>query len=446
MKMNTKKLIVFAMVLMFALLLLTSCGGGESGSSNNPGGNNSGSDSSGNNGSGSGSGSDNDSGNGSGNSGGNDSGNSGGNSGGNDGGNSSGNSGGSSSSSGNSSSSSSSDSNSDDESSVYGNNDGTATLASDGGGGSNGGSSTATQSGGESSTATPSGGFRTLIDPSWSQTDPGKYECNQVIWDDDGMKITMTGFEYGSVTESYSITKPSNFYFTIENRRDMDILASFKRMSINGCMLDFAFLSSGGTNRTAPGETRDDTYLRFSPNYLDEAGITEIRDFEFNIDFNDPNERYKTLFLSGPIAMMGPDHSGVEQQFAADGVIILDEQGVKITVVGLEYEIRSGMSHGILLFIENYSGSDILVAESYSYINGGEGPDGLLNYVVADAKVAFEYISYDSDIETIEDVGLSISVHALDKYDDDYFVTLIDGDELEPVIVAFDASGKATIR
>ena len=308
---------------------------------------------------------------------------------------------------------------------------------SGGGSGSNSsGSSSSANSSNSSSSSSSSSGSSTGSGSSSSSSntasaDPGKIEYDEVIWDGEGMKITLTGFQRRELWEDYA------FYLTIENNTDKDIMTRFEHAAVNGCMITWTNYTEN--NKTKAGETRDDTKLTFGIDYLKERGITEIQEVEFSLQFFEDVIPYVTpLFGSEPITISGPADSGNVQKFDVDGAVAVDENGIKITVTDLEITTIEGLDHYIHVFVENNSGEDI-------YVSGGGGGGDLLVCDVLDGKVALTAISYSTvnippaeraEYLTNKDgVILAFSVSYMEDHGTDIVYE-------NPITVKFDSSGK----
>jgi len=257
-------------------------------------------------------------------------------------------------------------------------------LAACGGGGN---SSSGNSSSGNSASNSSSSGSSTSTAPdasssSASSTQQEKIEYDEVIWDDQGIKITLTGYMRRELWEDYA------FYFTIENNTDKDIMARFVHASVNGCMISWTNYSEN--NRAKAGETRDDTKLVFGIDYLKKRGITEIQELEFSLEFFEDVMPYVTpLFSSETITISGPADPGYVQTYDVDGVVALDENGIKIIVTELELTTIEGLNHYIHVFFENNSGDDI-------YVSGVGGGGELLPCDVLSGKVVFTALSYST--------------------------------------------------
>ena len=260
-----------------------------------------------------------------------------------------------------------------------------------------------------------------------ASTPSGKIEYDEVIWDGEGVKVTLTGFDHSLGDWRYT--------FTLENKTDKNISVNLSsRVSVNGCMIENLAANSDRKNFVNAGETRDDTYLRFNPSYLEERGITQIHDFELTIFFLDSDDLSAApLFISEPIALPAPDGPGAPQTFDVDGIVIFDEGGVKISVIRQDYDIYDGSYDGVWVFVENNSGMDVEV---------GVGPGGM-ECVVANGKVAFDYSTYPPSNGTIEERDLNTSVRAMDKQSGPMWAGETLFDRANPVTVTFDANGKA---
>ena len=264
-----------------------------------------------------------------------------------------------------------------------------------------------------------------------AQTDSVSHDYDQVIYEGEGLKVTVTGYYFG-MNKFGSLTH--SFYYTVENNSDKNIRCRFRRVSVNGCMvdsnLDFSFNTS---DQTDAGTTNSDAYVEFTDSYLTDRGITGVRDFEFTIFFGDSDDFNKTLFDSGPVTIQVPGGSGAAQTFDADGVVAFNGGGVKITAIRMDYDIYFGLNHGLWVFIENNSG----VAVNVSADRRGE-----MSCVVANGKVAYEYITFGVH-EVVDEVWLEFFIDPLDEDANGNKWRIDDDSGKDGPTITFDDEGKA---
>ena len=283
------------------------------------------------------------------------------------------------------------------------------------------------------------------------EKEPATAELNQIVVDTEDFKVTLTRYERN---DPYGLGVVHTFYFTIENNTDEEIRLGVERASVNGCMLT-EMGDTAQKMKTQLGETNDKAYVWIYDSELEKRGITAINDFEFTPRFVGIDS---SLLLGGsdylalePVTVELPADSGFTQSFDADGVVVLDQEGVKITAVRVDYDFDLAETRdGVWLFIENNTGMDIEVS-SDGTVNG-EHFDSTSVYLyyqgqVTKGKVSFDYLSFhnpylrEKGIDKIEEVSMTFSVSELTW---DLFssgTTLIDN--MTPVTVSFDASGKA---
>ena len=218
-----------------------------------------------------------------------------------------------------------------------------------------------------------------------TQQPAGKTEINLVVWDGEGFKVILTGYQHRELWEDHC------FYITLENNTDKNIRAKFERLSVNGCMVTGASFSEN--ERIDAGETRDDTKLIIGESFMAERGIVDLQNIEFEISFLDLDDVQNLLFYSDKIVFTMPDNSGSTQQYNPGGLPVFDSEGVKISVIRAEEDIMGGTYNGIWVYMENNSGSDIEVR--------GSGSPGL-SCEITDGMVAFDYIlfsTFGSDLQ-----------------------------------------------
>jgi hypothetical protein len=211
---------------------------------------------------------------------------------------------------------------------------------------------------------------------------------------------------------------------------------------------------NGQKLKTQPGETKDNANVSISDANLEKRGITAIRDFEFTPRFVGIDESLllggSDYLVSEPVTVQLPVDPGFTQTFDVDGVVVLDEEGVKITAIRVDYDFNFAKTRdGVWLFIENNTGMDIEVTADGTV--NGEHFDSTSTFLydlgqVMKGKVSFDYLSFhnpylrEKGIDVIQEVVMTISVSGLTW---DLFssgTTLIDH---KNVTVSFDAGGKA---
>ena len=273
-----------------------------------------------------------------------------------------------------------------------------------------------------------------------AQTDSVSHDYDQVIFDGEGLKVTVTGYYFG--TNKFGGLTHS-FYYTVENNSDKNISCNFKRVSVNGCMIDSALnFSLNTSDKTGAGTINSDAYVEFTDSYLTDRGITEVRDIEFTIFFGDRDDFNKTLFDSGPVTIQVPNGSDATQTFDTDGVVLFNGGGVKITAIKVDYDIFYGLNHGIWVFIENNSGVAVHVTPSRTYV-GKNNTDGQITCTVANGKVAYDYIVFGNSYEKLEEVWLNFAVDPLDEDASGNKWGLKNESEPDGVTISFDGDGKA---
>ena len=271
---------------------------------------------------------------------------------------------------------------------------------------------------------------------------------DRVVADAEGIKVTLTRYEY---KDFYGQGMYNTFYFTIENNTGKEIRLGIEYASVNGCML-VEMGDNAQKMKTQPGETNDKAYVSISDEALKKRGITAIRDFEFTPRFVAIDS---SLLFGGsdylalePVTVQLPADPDFTQAFDVDGVVVLNEEGVKITAIQVEYDLDLGKTR-VLLFIENDSGMDIEVSAN-AKVNG-ERIDSTSTYLyyqgqVTKEKVSFDYLSFhnpylkEKGIDKIQEVEMTLTVEGLTW---DLFsggTVLIDH---KNVTVSFDAAGKA---
>ena len=244
----------------------------------------------------------------------------------------------------------------------------------------------------------------------------------QIIFDQDGIKVTVTGFTMGEGLFSFG---PS-LTVLIENDSTQGITIQTRDASINNIMVETIMSSDVAIGKKA------NTEITFMSSYLDRGGIEQVKDIEFRLHIFDA-ETWDTIIDSDLIHIRTSVDDSFVQTIDDSGIPALEQDGVRIVVKELD-DVDSFWGADIYLFIENNSGQDITVQARDTSINGFM-IDPIFSSDVLNGKVAFtELTFFDSDlqdngIETIETLELSFHIFNTASWD-----TLFDSD---PVTITF---------
>lgn len=178
--------------------------------------------------------------------------------------------------------------------------------------------------------------------------------AEQVIYDEDGVKVTVKGFEPSTL---YGVGIP----VLVENSSDKSIGMQIQNASINGCMANFH-----ASIEVAPGKKANDTIDILSAD-LEKYGIEQVADIECSLHFFDPDNFHG--ISDTPIINIETNLTGkYEQEYNDSGDIVYDENGIKIVAQGIENDSIWGLSP--VFYMENNTEQDITIQVRDTSVNG----------------------------------------------------------------------------
>ncbi len=228
----------------------------------------------------------------------------------------------------------------------------------------------------------------------------------QVLMDQDGVKVTLLsiGFD-GWWGPELSLL--------IENNTSKSVTVQAMSMSVNGAMIDGFFSCD-----VAAGKKANDV-ITLSETELEMAGIYVITDIEFYFNVYD-SDSWDTLFDTDTITIETNATGSFVQSFDTIGAVILDQDGIRVTVQSLETE-ESLWGADINVFVENNSGQNVYVQMGGVSVNGFM-MDPYFSCELQDGKVAYDQISFmqsdldENNITEIETVEFYFHVFDFDSW------------------------------
>lgn len=228
-----------------------------------------------------------------------------------------------------------------------------------------------------------------------------------VLYDKDGIKVTVTGFE----TESYY---GPEIGVLIENSSDKDAMVTSKQLSVNGCMMDDVMLYA----EVAAGTKAEDFFM-FSYDEMARRGIKELSKLEFYIEVMDP-DTYDTIGKSELLTLnLTPE---CNQTFDYSGTELYNDGSIRIIYKGME---SNSLFDGLVyFFIENSTGKDVSVYADSITINGVQCDEAFWadlrkGTVVLDTMVLWDLSAVNLEsIDQIETMELKFRVIDSESWDD----------------------------
>lgn len=199
----------------------------------------------------------------------------------------------------------------------------------------------------------------------------------------------------------------------IENNTEDNLGVQCNSLIVNNYMITDLFSSS-----VAAGKKANET-IYLSSTELEAAGIKTISDIvvSFHV-FED--DSYSTLFDTDEIEIQTSAYGTVEQPAMDDGKELFNQDGIRI--IGRYVEEDSFWGAGVLLFIENNYGENIIVQCDNMSINGFMVTP-YFSSTVNDGRMALSDITIlssdleDNGIEKIEDIELVFHIINPDTFE-----------------------------
>jgi len=198
----------------------------------------------------------------------------------------------------------------------------------------------------------------------------------------------------------------------VENNSEEDLGVQCNSLIVNDYMISDMFSSS-----VAAGKKANDT-IYLSSTDLEAAGITTIADIVFSFHVYD-GDTYSTLFDTDEIELKTSAYGTVEQPAMDDGKELYNQDGIRI--VGKYVDEDSFWGAGVLLFIENDYGEDIIVQCDDMSINGFMVTP-LFSCAVNNGRMAIDDITIlaseleENDITSVDDIELVFKILNPDTY------------------------------
>ena len=229
----------------------------------------------------------------------------------------------------------------------------------------------------------------------------------QVLLDRDGIKVTLLSLDYdGWFGPELSLL--------VENDSQKDVTVQALDLSVNGAMIS-GYLYS----QVASGKKANET-ITLSDTDLSDAGIETIQTVEFYFNVFDP-ESWETLFDTDFVMITTDAPASFTQTFDDSGSVILNQDGIRIIVQGLD-TTDSLWGCDVKLVVENNSGKTVLLVAEDVSVNGFM-IDPYFSCELPSGKIAFERMSFmqddldDSGIESVETIELSFIVYDYESWD-----------------------------
>ncbi|MCI8489646.1 MAG: hypothetical protein HFJ04_05280 [Lachnospiraceae bacterium] len=241
----------------------------------------------------------------------------------------------------------------------------------------------------------------------------------QTLVDQDGIKITLMSLETGFLGPELKLL--------IENGTDQGLTVQTRDSSVNGIMTETLFSCD-----VAAGKSANDG-ITFMNSELEKAQISVLQNFE--LSFHIFNSKTWDTVLDTDTVMISTSLDGSEEQALDDsGVLLLDQDGVRLTVKEADSE-SSFWGADIYIYVENNTEKNITVQASGVSINGFM-VEPYFSCDVASGKKSYDSITFleseleENHIQSIDNMELSFRVFESNSFDTIF--------ETEPLKVEFE--------
>lgn len=229
--------------------------------------------------------------------------------------------------------------------------------------------------------------------------------ANMVLYEDATVRITYVGIEEGILGSDMNVK--------IENLSGKNITVQARDVSVNGVMVEPAFSSD-----IVSGKIANDNLTFYD---LDDNGIEKIGTIELSFHVFD-SDTWDTIVDTAPVTVVVDESAGAT---TAEGVVVYEADGVKITYVGKEI---SALSNDFNFVIENNMGKTITVQTRDVSVDGVMF-DPAFSADVKNGTIANQSLSFweDNFPETQSQIELSFHI-----FDEETWDTIVD---TAPIII-----------
>ena len=229
----------------------------------------------------------------------------------------------------------------------------------------------------------------------------------ELVFDDEDIKIWVKSFD------DNGIFGPS-LELLIENNREEDIMVQVRGTTVNDVVVNTIFSVNVSAGKEA---SKDITLMQSS---LDKAGIELVKDIELRFVISD-GDNWATILATDPIKISTSVDPSFKQEYDDSGQLILDQDGIRIIVRGIDNE-DTLWGASVELFIENNQDQGIRVQAKDVSVNGF-AIDSLLSSEIPASKKAYAEISFaeadlkEHDIKTIEEIEMVLHISEIESWD-----------------------------
>lgn len=252
-------------------------------------------------------------------------------------------------------------------------------------------------------------------DSSDSETMPDLSIEEQVIFDQDEIKITATGID------SEGSFMGSNLNLLIENNSDKNITVQARNVSVNGYMVDTSMSADVASQK------KSNDSLTLSDSSLNECGIERIANLEFSFHIFD-SETWDTIIDSEMMDIKTSYADIYTQSYDDSGDLIYEDGSVRIISKGMTNDSIFGP--GWKLYIENKLDQNITIQTRDTSIDDFM-IDAIFSAEIAGKKRIIDSMTFmssdleENDLSDFHNIETSFHIFYTDGFD-----TVIDTEPL----------------
>lgn len=227
----------------------------------------------------------------------------------------------------------------------------------------------------------------------------------QVLLEQDGIKITATGIENDSIWGT-------GVKLLIENNTDKNIGVGNRALIVNDYMITDLFSSTVAAGKKA------NEVMYMSSSELEAAGISNIGEIEVYFHIYD-GDSYETMFDAEGVLIQTSAYENMDTEVTQDGMELYNQDGIRI--VGRYVDENSFWGTAVLLYIENTSGKNVGINCDNMSVNGFMVTP-FFSSTVYDGKKAVADITImstdleENGIESVEDIEVNFHIYDADRY------------------------------
>lgn len=238
------------------------------------------------------------------------------------------------------------------------------------------------------------------------KTEKGASIEEQILLEEDGIKITATGMEEDSIWGE-------GVELLIENNTEKNIGVGCSGLIVNDYMITDLFSTSVAAGKKA------NEVMYMSSTELKEAGISNIGQIEIYFHIYD-GDSFETIYDADRVVIQTSQYANMDTENSQDGKELYNQNGVRI--VGKYVDEESFWGTAVLLYIENTSGRNIGVSCDNMSINGYMVTP-YFSSTVYDGKKALDDITIMSSdleqngIESVDELEVNFHIYDADSYE-----------------------------